>query len=92
MGGMVRYQCPKCGYEINALAGAGMMGIEYDWFVCHECAELCNVEVYDHIRERKILPRCSESKSHHIEKWSAPGPCPKCGATIEEGEGFGCWD
>ena len=88
----MRYQCPKCEYEFNALAGAGMMGIEYDIFVCRECAELCNVEVYDHIRERKIRPQCSESKSHHVEAWSAPGPCPKCGATVEEGECFGCWD
>ena len=30
--------------------------------------------------------------THHVQRWTFPGPCPKCGQTMTKGDAEMCWD
>lgn len=36
---------------------------------------------------RELDPRCTRSEEHVWESWRHPGPCPKCGETMEKDSG-----
>lgn len=35
---------------------------------------------------RRLDPKCPKSDQHQWESWRHPGPCPKCGVTMEKGD------
>lgn len=92
MGATIQYRCGKCGYAAELSEGVGMMAIETGVFVCPECEELVSVAVKNLATERKLKPRCPNARSHKLETWQAPGPCPRCGNTIKRGRVIGLWD
>jgi hypothetical protein len=70
--------------------------------VCLDCGELRDVIVWEkedlessgawsvaipdpntkHLTE----PKCRKDPEHRVKEWTHPGPCPKCGATMERDE------
>jgi ssDNA-binding Zn-finger/Zn-ribbon topoisomerase 1 len=92
MGATFEYRCGKCGYKVELSLGVGFAAIESGAFACPECKELVSAPVKNLATERKLKPRCPKSRDHKSEPWEAPGPCPKCGSTIEGGEMIGLWD
>ena len=75
---------------------------------CRECGELFDVAISQHpFTEPFTEPACPHSEHgdqshdnatdhspprHHVERWTAPGPCPKCGKTMAYGETVTLWD
>jgi hypothetical protein len=76
--------------------------------VCEECQELYDVvtsetpwEGAPDIGEEALVCPGPESADdgeespnpgHRVRRWTYPGPCPKCGKTISQGEMVVMWD
>ena len=108
MGTALDYSCPECGYEVHSMISGYDVGMSSHavGVSCANCKELHTACLpgkpwdadMDAMRlqvEAGHLPtgaRCPKSAKHHVEVWSHPGPCPRCGTTLSQGEGVMCWD
>lgn len=99
MGQQYEYRCPGCGYEARVSGGgdAGMI-VSTQTVVCEQCKKLYDVITSrrDSFSERggveEVEPRCPRRKRHSIREWEHPGPCPKCGEDMHQGEMAILWD
>jgi predicted RNA-binding Zn-ribbon protein involved in translation (DUF1610 family) len=80
--------CPACGYRAHVSGGpdGGFVGMTQT-ISCNDCRELCDVSVgtvskYERKVTSKKKPRCPVSAKHVWQEWTHPGPCPKCGTTM----------
>lgn len=99
MGGMYKFECRGCGYS------AWSSGQRYDYGMrcvrttvhCRTCRELQDVEIsQDPANFRPygatVDLRCPDGDDHDVVQWLDPGPCPKCGETMERGNERMLWD
>jgi len=103
MGTSYDFKCKACGYKTHVCGGqsVGFVAVVHT-MTCKDCRELVDVLTG---REMQVGPtgdpdydeqlgRCPECDGRDVAKWTAPGPCPKCGETMDQDEG-GCvamWD
>lgn len=96
MGTWFQFSCSRCGYQAEVSGGsdAGMVAVTAT-ILCRRCRRLFDVvagKVSISGQIKKVPLRCPRSASHPIERWSHPGPCPRCGTTLtREGE-TALWD
>jgi Zn finger protein HypA/HybF involved in hydrogenase expression len=102
------YTCPECGYQSDLVSSGYDVGMASHvvGISCANCKELYSASLpgkpwdadWDAMRQKVEsgeLPagaRCPKSAKHHVKVWSHPGPCPRCGTTLSQGEGPLCWD
>lgn len=96
MGATFYYTCPRCRYEAS-VSGGPDVGFLCDTVTvrCLDCSALYDVVVLmdrGQPAERRVEPRCPESTHHTAEFWTDPGPCPRCGATLDRGGLESLWD
>ena len=92
MGAVYEFICLKCGYSVECEGGfgGGFVYTSQD-VLCHDCREIrmCVTARHEFRCDPKpsdMLPlQCPVDSSHRIEKWDHPGPCPRCGTTLQEG-------
>lgn len=94
MGKAFNFMCPGCGYQATASGGddAGMMGATTT-VSCAGCKELYDILIWSvEEPERELAPRCPEDPAHPVSRWSAHGPCPRCGRKMVQGDLQVLWD
>ena len=100
MGAAFKFDCPSCGYsaEVTGDATFGFMAAT-ETVVCLDCKQLYDVGIgrveppdYRVRPEDRVAPLCPNDERHSVETWKAPGPCPRCGAQIEQGAMTVLWD
>ena len=106
MGTANDYRCPACGYHVDSMVSGydcGMMSHVHA-VRCDDCRELRISPLpgkpwdlpYDEGERRAVLATfvltCPVSPAHVVHPWAEPGPCPRCGDTLERGEGMILWD
>jgi hypothetical protein len=100
MGSAVDYTCPGCGYHVAHMVsgyavaeGSHVVGVS-----CDECRALRVARVPGKPSDATAqaaaaavaaghVPagaRCPHSARHHLTVWTAPGPGPRCGTTLQE--------
>ena len=104
MGTQYLFKCPSCDYSVVVSGGDDIgMACRTTRIVCETCEELSDVVVSDKplgaaARTRGRHPVCCgpnggrKRPSHKVRRWTVPGSCPKCGATIVNGEECVRWD
>ncbi len=102
-----KLDCPECGYsaEISGGDDFGFVG-QTTSIICLTCKTLTDVVTKNsefvsidlETRESTVLAggevfelRCAANSAHPVERWSHPGPCSKCGTTME-GKPSALWD
>ena len=94
MGLASNYICKDCGYEATVSGGddAGMMGATTT-VSCTECKELYDVLIWSvEAPEEESELQCPEGLVHPVSRWTAPGPCPRCGREMVQGDLQVLWD
>ena len=102
MGAKYRFRCSGCGYSADVCGGPSVgEAVRMETLSCATCAKLLDVVVSeepwkeppDPLPERLCCPR-ERRTSHRTSLWTAPGPCPRCGATIttDDAELILLWD
>ena len=100
MGAIYEYRCASCGYEAEVSGGddAGMI-VSTTTVLCAGCEELYDVVTYarhaipeENLEPGSVAPVCPKSRRHAIKRWEHPGPCPKCGSTMNMGNMLLLWD
>lgn len=86
MGESFTFKCSGCGYSATVSGGddQGMIA-KTTTIMCRACARLYDAvtgKLEDGFAEIPI--RCPRSKKHTVERWTDPGPCPKCGKPMEQ--------
>lgn len=95
MGTQFRYVCPGCGYSAKVSGGSDAGELSLTQTVhCADCGRLYDVVVQDRLNHpgREHPLACPASARHIVRLWAYPGPCPKCGVTMERGEMTLLWD
>ena len=101
MGSLYRFICPGCGYEAEVAGGLdyGMECVVHT-VSCPKCQQLSHALVSDRpgdlavlletdLKTGALMPRrirCGLDGRHTAELWEHPGPCPRCGATLERSD------
>lgn len=96
MGTTLSFTCPQCRYEAS-VSGGPDAGFFCNTLTvrCMDCRALYDVVTFEdrgQPTERRVEPRCPKSQTHTVEPWTHPGPCPRCGVTMEEGGEVALWD
>ena len=96
MGQTYEFRCPSCGYRAEVSGGddAGMVACTTT-IICEDCRKLFDIttDLLDSSTEDKQPEfRCPKQASHRVHKWSANGPCPRCGTRMEKGKLTILWD
>lgn len=106
VGTLYEFKCPACGYSAEVSGGddVGMQSVTTT-IVCKTCKKLMDVVISEDpwavTLDEPGLPlrpdfqpsiRCKKSARHKVERWTLPGPCPKCGTLMEQGEMVALWD
>lgn len=108
MGTASSYSCPECGYQSDSVSSGYDVGMSSHvvGISCGTCKELYSAFLpgkpwdvdIDAMSEKVAageLPqgaRCPKSPNHQVRVWRHPGPCPRCGTTLNQAEGVMCWD
>jgi hypothetical protein len=99
-----QFICQSCGYEAIVSGGDGVgWACRTTTLSCQDCRELFDVVTSEQpwdesvgLSDKELVcPRCRSAESnrrHCVERWTAPGPCPKCGQVMDEGDVVECWD
>jgi hypothetical protein len=90
MGCQYSFACPRCAYLADVSGGPdrGFMARTVT-VACLGCRELRDVEVAT--LNVTDAPPCASS-GHSTTLWAHPGPCPRCGETLNRGESTVDWD
>ncbi len=100
MGQRHELACPACGYSAVVSGGADVgEACRTVTITCATCRKLHDVVVSDEpwkeppdpVPERPRCPR-ARGRVHETALWNDPGPCPRCGITLERGEMIVLWD
>ena len=98
MGQHFQFRCEHCSYEAVVSGGPdlGMMS-RTQTITCAKCKELADVVTSEepwNSRAPKLPPRCPRRRTakHPVKRWTAGGPCPRCGAALQKGELVALWD
>lgn len=94
MGVASNFTCPVCAYEALVSGGddAGMLGATTT-ISCARCRKLYDVMVWrTEEPDEWMEPRCPQNPAHPVARWTAPGPCPKCGGEMRPGDVVALWD
>jgi hypothetical protein len=106
MGGACDYTCRGCGYHVDFMVNGYDvgMGSHVHAVLCRDCRELRVSRLEGHPATMPIEPRqlaeaisrltlsCPENPAHRVERWEHPGPCPRCGVTLQRGRNLILWD
>ena len=103
MGTGYLFKCPSCDYSAVVSGGDAVgMACRKTTIICETCEELLDIVISDKPWEPQepgdVTLVCRgtegghENPDHEVRRWTAPGPCPKCGATIASGEEYLNWD
>lgn len=106
MGIACDYGCPDCRYGVEFMVSGYSCGMSshVHGVLCTDCRELRISPLPGHPADLPDDPEemeavigsltltCPESPSHNVLPWADPGPCPRCGATLQRGEGLILWD
>lgn len=92
-----KFYCDACGYNVMASGKNGRGDTDQGMtIICEDCKELYEIEPENAFTEKKKrsyrMLRCPQSYTHKISVWTYPGPCPKCGQPIKQGEMVIKWD
>ncbi len=87
MGYLYSFKCQSCGYyaEVSGGDDVGMMA-STTTINCGVCRELYDVVVLSRSRARtpaRKEPQCPKVNTHPVTVWKHPGPCPRCGETLD---------
>jgi hypothetical protein len=98
MGLICQFSCPACGYTAEVAGGPdhGMVASRKT-FTCMDCRELGDVTVSlrgpePHRIVQPVAARCPSCRSGRLAPWTHPGPCPRCGTVMRNGEVVEFWD
>lgn len=95
MGLKLEFNCDGCGYSATVAGGgdAGMRAVTTT-IECRDCRLLLDVVISESPWDERsyMLPVCPQDPSHSVRKWTAPGPCPRCGHVMSQGDVFTLWD
>jgi hypothetical protein len=99
MGAPVDYTCPACGYHVEHMVSGLEVGetSQVVGVSCEDCRALRVARVPGKPTELSTraaaaavaaghVPsgaRCPHNAKHHVTLWTAPGPCPRCGTTLQ---------
>ena len=101
MGVIREFVCPGCGYGAMVAGSFSLlMSAVVRTVACATCGEL--MDVCSHSGELGNFPPsdqhdlevtsgplvCETNDGHAVSPWEHPGPCPKCGTTMQLGEGM----
>ena len=96
MGTSCDFACKACGYTAHVCGGhdVGFVAVIHT-MTCRDCRELIDVLTgrqgvvgptgdpdYD-----EDLGRCPRCMGRNVTEWTAPGPCPRCGESVNQAEG-----
>lgn len=99
MGTMYRFWCPGCRYRAQVSGGddAGLL-VRTTTISCDDCHKLYDIETRKVVVtaqtriDRSYPVQCPKDPRHTVHLWRHPGPCPRCGETMEQGEMVMLWD
>ncbi len=93
------YTCPGCGYHVDRMVSGYAAGPDTHvvGVSCDDCRALRIARIPGRPSEASAhaaaaavaaghVPagvRCPHSARHHLTLWTAPGPCPRCGTTLQ---------
>lgn len=90
MGARYPFTCPGCGYlaEVSGEADFGFNALTVT-IICATCKKLRDVvvgigEPAANVPQAPVCPS-ARTRSHAIQVWEHPGPCPRCGAIMVRG-------
>lgn len=91
MGCTLNLTCPGCGYtaEVSGAPDCGFVSAT-ETVHCLDCRELYDIVTSERAADDNALPwvdrprRCPKRKSHRLEEWTLPGPCPRCAHPITQ--------
>jgi hypothetical protein len=96
------FRCPSCDYATHVSGGPDMgMSCATQTILCKQCEVIGDVVVqrWEHgqfpaedIDRDDALLECPADASHDVVTWSRGGPCPRCGAAMEQGHERVMWD
>ena len=99
MGASYQFVCGSCGYEATVSGGDDFgFSVSTTTVLCEGCRELHDVVTarfppYPHDPDfRQGEPACPRDETHVVRRWGRPGPCPRCGQRMGEGEAWLLWD
>jgi hypothetical protein len=92
MGALKRFECSKCGYaaEVSGDFDGPMRAITQVTVLCEDCKVIGDITIdpvpWGTDRETIDVSRiqCPDSPDHIVNRWKHPGPCPQCGAMMED--------
>ena len=92
------FTCPSCSYGHHGAGCRSALMSGPTWsIVCLDCKELQDVIVWEphdqpdpEDETMPTKPMCGEDPEHRVEEWAHPGPCPKCGTTMDRNEDLVC--
>lgn len=97
MGTSRMFTCRACGYRAEVSGGddAGTLVLTTT-VTCTICRRLYDVPVATTERLpptwTRVEPACPKDERHPVERWSHPGPCPRCGQRMRRGPVEVFWD
>jgi hypothetical protein len=102
------YHCSACGYSVDEMVSGYSVGMASHvvGVSCYDCKELRVAQIPGHpagpgaFEARSAIElgqvpagvRCPKSVRHRVAVWEAPGPCPRCGKPLDEGDQMMMWD
>ncbi|MHA1378691.1 MAG: hypothetical protein ACTSRG_09945 [Candidatus Helarchaeota archaeon] len=100
MGTTYKFECKDCGIsvEVSGCLDYGKQ-IVTATILCEKCGQLSDVIISNNPEKTRIatwrLPKrinCPECNSNLTKLWEHPGPCPKCGKTMDRLDPVALWD
>ena len=96
MGILHEFTCTGCHHRAELSGGDDVgMACMTTTILCEDCHELYDVVISEKPwegAEKAREPSCPEHESHTVRRWTDPGPCPRCGETMERGGKTVMWD
>lgn len=105
VGSAANFRCAECGYQVNHMVHGYDRGMaaQVHAISCTDCHELRIARIgggwdpelpwlEEPIDLSQVTLRCPVSAEHRVSPWTHPGPCPRCGTTLVEGDDLIMWD
>ena len=100
MGACFEFRCPGCPYTAEVSGGPDCgFSVGTVTISCATCRKLRDAVITEDAWKDEpdpvpAHPRCPSARTrvHRTVLWCDPGPCPRCGTTMEKGELRVLWD